>query len=173
MSETKHLCPECEQLFDLDELITVYECGSCGETFSQDDSADGISNRCPNDNKFSAKLSDECCPDDLVECEQVEAELSADGEWEVVTPPEPEIKPGHYHYVYISDDGSEEISSGGTYQSEESLREYIEWLQGSLIKLDDGTYKQEGKNYRIGVHRCDEKHKKTRVMPLHPYENVK
>ncbi len=46
----------------------LYECGSCGEVFNRDNSADGDSARCPQCNKFAAKIADESCP----QCEEAE-----------------------------------------------------------------------------------------------------
>jgi hypothetical protein len=58
-------CNGCQKVFeDGDELEPVYECGSCGEEFTRDESSDGDSNRCPSCNKFAAKSDDKAkCPD--------------------------------------------------------------------------------------------------------------
>lgn len=54
-------CPECEA--EIVELTKLYECGSCGEVFGRDDSADGDSNRCPQCNKFAALSEQVQCPE--------------------------------------------------------------------------------------------------------------
>lgn len=57
-------CGDCERIFTSDDSDSpLYECGSCGDTYSRNDSADGGSNRCPSCNKFGAKVSDVSCPD--------------------------------------------------------------------------------------------------------------
>jgi predicted RNA-binding Zn-ribbon protein involved in translation (DUF1610 family) len=56
-------CPSCEAAVDEDELVAVYDCGACGETFSRDNSADGDSNRCPSCNKFAGLSDQKACPD--------------------------------------------------------------------------------------------------------------
>ena len=40
----------------------LYECGSCGATFSLAGSTDGESNRCPECNRFGRKLAELSCP---------------------------------------------------------------------------------------------------------------
>jgi hypothetical protein len=54
----------CLAVFENDsEAVTLYECADCGQTFTEDDSSDGCSNRCPSCNKFAAKLTDRGCPE--------------------------------------------------------------------------------------------------------------
>jgi DNA-directed RNA polymerase subunit RPC12/RpoP len=48
----------------------LYECGGCGTTFVRSGSADGGSNRCPDCNKFAAKIADYGCD----QCESGEVE---------------------------------------------------------------------------------------------------
>jgi DNA-directed RNA polymerase subunit RPC12/RpoP len=63
---TLFTCPDCGDLDpDNDEPIEgpLYECGSCGTRFTRDNSADGVSHRCPDCNKFGSKVGDgEVCP---------------------------------------------------------------------------------------------------------------
>lgn len=74
-------CPDCDNFSEPGETLTLYECGNCGTVFTQDGSADGASNRCPDCNKFAAKKTDDGCP----ECEEGECEAvmahQEDGEW--------------------------------------------------------------------------------------------
>jgi len=74
-------CPDCAHIYEEGEGITLYQCGTCDTTFSQNGSADGASHRCPDCNKFASKLSDKGCP----ECEEAEGEdimaFEKDGEW--------------------------------------------------------------------------------------------
>lgn len=64
-------CQACEAQFnDGDEGGPLYECSRCGTTFTQEESADGESNRCPNCNIFAAKVADLTCP----ECQSDEVE---------------------------------------------------------------------------------------------------
>ena len=53
-------CLECNELSE-DAGEALYECGDCGEKFNRDDSADGMSHRCPDCNRFSAKIADQSC----------------------------------------------------------------------------------------------------------------
>jgi len=77
-------CQACEHQFnDGDEGGPLYECSSCGTEFTREDSADGDSNRCPNCNKFGAKVADLTCP----ECQSGEVER---GEFLGPLPPTPE-----------------------------------------------------------------------------------
>jgi len=56
-------CQACDHQFnDGDEGGPLYECSGCGTSFTREDSADGDSNRCPNCNKFGAKVADLTCP---------------------------------------------------------------------------------------------------------------
>jgi DNA-directed RNA polymerase subunit RPC12/RpoP len=67
-------CAECSAEFtdaDADQgQGGVYECGSCGSTFSRANSADGDSNRCAECGHFGSKLADLACP----ECNEGELE---------------------------------------------------------------------------------------------------
>lgn len=66
-----HECPDCEAKFtDTTDAQPLYECSSCSSTFTEENSADGGSNRCPDCNKFAAKIGDLGCP----ECGQAELE---------------------------------------------------------------------------------------------------
>jgi hypothetical protein len=60
-------CGGCEAEFtdaDADQgQGALYECGECGNPFSRGNSADGDSNRCPDCNRFGAKLAEFACPD--------------------------------------------------------------------------------------------------------------
>ena len=58
------LC-ECGHLESDDEHEPepLYECGECGIKFTKEGSADGGSCRCPDCNKFSAKVSEHGCPE--------------------------------------------------------------------------------------------------------------
>ena len=60
-------CEGCEAEFtdeDADQgQGPLYECGECGTQFTRDNSADGDSNRCPDCNKFGAKMADLACPE--------------------------------------------------------------------------------------------------------------
>lgn len=55
-------CPDCDRYFDLDSAIALYECSRCGQATAE--------RRCEQCNIFTAKLSDEGCP----ECESAELE---------------------------------------------------------------------------------------------------
>jgi DNA-directed RNA polymerase subunit RPC12/RpoP len=59
--EERYFCASCEVGYEEDQTETVYECGSCGTTFTRADSADGDSNRCPDCNKFGAKSGERAC----------------------------------------------------------------------------------------------------------------
>lgn len=61
--EDQFKCDSCDETFDSeDEAVSLYECGDCGNRFSQETSADGAGHRCPDCNKFGAKVSDMGCP---------------------------------------------------------------------------------------------------------------
>lgn len=66
--EKKYYCPSCEGFFDEVELTKIYECGSCGETFSREESHDGMSNRCPSCAKWGHIMTENVCP----ECQEEE-----------------------------------------------------------------------------------------------------
>ncbi len=59
--EEQAWCTECEQV--VEEPEPCYECSSCGSSFSRSNSADGMSHRCPDCNKFGAKTTERGCPD--------------------------------------------------------------------------------------------------------------
>ncbi|HWW00477.1 MAG TPA: hypothetical protein VNZ64_12330 [Candidatus Acidoferrum sp.] len=62
--ETTYKCEECGEDFDESRLAgPLYECGDCGVRFTQDTSADGNGHRCPECNKFGAKVADLGCPE--------------------------------------------------------------------------------------------------------------
>ena len=56
------LC-ECGALESADDHVPepLYECSDCGAKYTRENSADGGSNRCPDCNKFGAKLTDHGC----------------------------------------------------------------------------------------------------------------
>ena len=53
-------CTDCGDIAAESSEEVLYECGNCGP-FIRSNSADGDSNRCPQCNKFGAKLADEAC----------------------------------------------------------------------------------------------------------------
>jgi len=63
-----YFCLDCREI--VDDPIRIYECGECGTAFSQTDSYDGLSNRCPDCGRFGHTLIRDACP----ECE-AEVEL--------------------------------------------------------------------------------------------------
>ena len=63
-------CPECDEL-TRETGYALYECANCSTTFTRNGSADGCSHRCPDCNKFSAKISDHACAG----CEEAEADI--------------------------------------------------------------------------------------------------
>ena len=53
------VCDECGASFDEDEVDSpLYECGACGTRYTREGSADGGSSRCPDCNRFGAKVAD-------------------------------------------------------------------------------------------------------------------
>lgn len=81
-SKPEFRCPQCDETFDECDAETVYECQDCGTTFNRDNSSDGNSHRCPDCNKFAAKLTDNGCP----HCGEAEGEQNTE-------PDEPDPKP--------------------------------------------------------------------------------
>jgi predicted RNA-binding Zn-ribbon protein involved in translation (DUF1610 family) len=79
--QTAYSCTGCEDV--IAEPVPLYECGECGTIFSRDGSADGSSHRCPDCNKFAAKLTEHGCPDCEEECEEVKA-VNVDDEWYMI-----------------------------------------------------------------------------------------
>lgn len=81
--ETITLCPHCDEEVDAYDLgPAAYECGTCGSQFTSDES-----NRCPDCNRFAAKLADASCPEcdepiggEYGEAEEREVYRSADGQ---------------------------------------------------------------------------------------------
>ena len=57
-----YLCQSCHTITETPDDI-LYECGSCGHRFKRSNAADGDSNRCPECNRFAAKVADHSCPD--------------------------------------------------------------------------------------------------------------
>ena len=78
IKETQRGCPDCQKVGDDIEPEPLYECSSCGDTFSKSNSADGESHRCPQCNKFGAKVSDEGCPECNVELEDMDTYIYKD-----------------------------------------------------------------------------------------------
>ncbi len=66
---TAYRCVECGAISE-DYVEKLYECPNCGTLFTRDNSADGMSHRCPDCGKFGSKIADTAC----AECEQGEAE---------------------------------------------------------------------------------------------------
>lgn len=65
------ICEDCGALVPVEDAEGVgplYECGDCGTRYTRGTSADGESHRCPDCNKFGAKVADVGCPD----CEEGE-----------------------------------------------------------------------------------------------------
>jgi DNA-directed RNA polymerase subunit RPC12/RpoP len=62
-------CVECGEISE-EAGDRLYECGDCGTTFTRENSADGMSHRCPDCSRFAAKVTDQSC----VECQEGEAE---------------------------------------------------------------------------------------------------
>ena len=70
LEATRLKCTECGHLFTEEEpgevranAEPVYECGACGQTFTQSDTENG-DNRCPDCNKFASKMD----PDEWFAC---------------------------------------------------------------------------------------------------------
>ena len=65
-------CNQCHEVFDEDMSDSpIYECGQCTTRYNREGSADGDSNRCPDCNKFGAKVHERACP----ECGEGELEV--------------------------------------------------------------------------------------------------
>src|SRR6266498_3785859 len=56
------MCEDCEESFEYAPESPLYECAECGVRFTHEGSADGDSHRCPECNKFAAKIADFGCP---------------------------------------------------------------------------------------------------------------
>lgn len=95
-------CPGCDKLFDPADAVPVYECGTCGTTFGRYESSDGDSNRCPDCNRFGAKLHDGCpdgCADEpedvdvdvCTKCELTATDCECDDEEVIKAMPEGRI----------------------------------------------------------------------------------
>ena len=72
-------CDSCDEISPAgdDLLQTLYECGECGTRYTQDASADGDSNRCPDCNRFGARVGDACpacCEGEVEQCEAREVD---------------------------------------------------------------------------------------------------
>ena len=64
-------CEACDHLFEDDsDLVSLYECPECSTIFTRETSFTGDGHQCPEDHKFSSKLSDKGCP----ECNEGECE---------------------------------------------------------------------------------------------------
>ena len=62
-------CSECDEL-TIETGYALYQCSDDGTCFTRTGSADGYTHRCPECNKFSAKISDHACAN----CEEAEAD---------------------------------------------------------------------------------------------------
>jgi len=78
IKETQRGCPDCHKVGENIEPEPLYECGTCGNDFTRSNSADGEGHRCPTCNVFSAKISDEACPDCNVELEDLDTYIYKD-----------------------------------------------------------------------------------------------
>ena len=64
LRDPRLVCDACEEfVHESDVDSPLYECGGCGERYTRENSADGDSNRCPDCNKFGAKVADYGCPE--------------------------------------------------------------------------------------------------------------
>jgi len=55
-------CPDCEEFVeDGGEFEPLYECGECSTRFTKSNSSDGASHMCPNDYKYSKKVTEHGC----------------------------------------------------------------------------------------------------------------
>jgi len=172
---TKFKCTSCEQFFDEEELVTMYQCNNCGTVFSKDNSADGVSHRCPDCNKFAAKLHDHGCPDGCEveeECDEVQAAENDDGDWEEVIDDKPTVVPvtaEHFHFKFTDKDDTVVVNEESGFSSEDAAREYVENPTLALTKQSDGSY-VPGKDYplpnraKVEVVKCDKKHDKFRLV---------
>ncbi len=69
---TAYLCQSCDTITDTPDE-TLYECNNCGLRFKRGDD-DGATQRCPECNRFAAKVADQSCPNcDDGELEEVSA----------------------------------------------------------------------------------------------------
>lgn len=55
-------CGDCNTICE-ESAGPLYQCGNCQIEFNRDSSSDGSSHRCPDCNKFSARIADNSCPD--------------------------------------------------------------------------------------------------------------
>lgn len=115
------LCDDCGAVEDEFNASPLYECGNCGTIFNRENSADGDSARCPDCNKFSAKIADECCVScEVGKVEEVIAVTNADGELEVFEKKNKEAEeviPATREIVYMLDIAKELL-----------VRFYPDWL---------------------------------------------
>jgi len=63
---------KCVECLEISEKAgeRLYECRDCGTLFTRANSADGMSHRCPDCNRFSSKVADQSCLD----CQEGEVE---------------------------------------------------------------------------------------------------
>ena len=70
-------CPICAFNPEVDDDNPMYDCSSCGEEFTQQESADASSNRCPQCRRFARRVADHNC--EYVSAEREEAEDRCSG----------------------------------------------------------------------------------------------
>lgn len=59
-----YVCEECDEFVRPDDVASpLYECSDCGTRYTREGSADGEGNRCPDCNKFGARIADHGCPE--------------------------------------------------------------------------------------------------------------
>ena len=69
-------CPICAFDPEVDDDNPMYDCSSCGEEFTQQESADASSNRCPQCRRFARRVADHDCEYVLAEREEAEDRCS-------------------------------------------------------------------------------------------------
>ncbi len=55
---TAYRCEECQEISEEVSKVRLYECGGCETVFNAEEAG---GNRCPDCNKFAAKIAEECC----------------------------------------------------------------------------------------------------------------
>ena len=141
-------CQECDEVTEnVDELITLYECGNCGTIFSKEDSYDGCSHKCPDCGKFSSKLTEEGCP----ECQQGVCEEYTAGydegkeEWvqaeKAPTPQQLAIKKVHYHVVFHTPGDGAQVNLA-PYESLDEALTFWRHPSSGAVENPDGSFTQ-------------------------------